>query len=264
MTRLSQSAGTSLLGSAQVSQLQESLRQARRGLERNQDALAACERSKRQLDSQLDDSQRKYDETFAAKLKLESSKLELELQVCVCVCVCVCACVCVRVCVHACVCACTCVCVCVCVRVRACVCVCVCVCVHVCVCVCVCMPSTWNVSWIFQDCMTENPSSFLPIPLPPQVRELKYSMEQERESRHSSEAVTTQLREQLGRTEDRVSREIEARQGAELRKREVEIEQRSLAVINQQVGSLVYAAMATRKNYYYYCRKGLLSRGEFT
>ena len=119
MTRLSQSAGNSLLGSAQVSQLQESLREARRGLERNQDSLAACKRAKRQLETHLDDCQRKYDEAFAAKLKLENSKLDLELQVCV-----MCVCVCVRMLV--------------CVCVYMCVCVCVCVCMLVCVCICVC------------------------------------------------------------------------------------------------------------------------------
>ena len=48
--------------------------------------------AKCQLESQLADCQRKYDEVFAAKLKVESSNLELEKQVCV-VCVCVCVCV---------------------------------------------------------------------------------------------------------------------------------------------------------------------------
>ena len=85
---------------------------------------------------------------------------------------------------------------------------------------------------------------------------MKYSLEQESEGHSSSEAVVAQLREQLNKTEDRLSREIEARQGAELRKREGEIEQRSLTISSQQVGSLVHAHVAMvidqEKNNFFY------------
>lgn len=68
-----------------------------------------------------------------------------------------------------------------------------------------------------------------------QQRELRYSLEQEREAHRGSEEVASQLREQLARVEGRLGREVEARQAAELRRRELEIEERALKVANQQV-----------------------------
>ena len=61
--------------------LTESLREARRGLERSLDARQKGDRVRRQLQAQLDDSHRKYDEVFGSKVQMENSKLELELQV---------------------------------------------------------------------------------------------------------------------------------------------------------------------------------------
>ena len=74
--------GASLLSSAHVVQMQESLRETRRGLERSQDAQAASERTRRQLEAQLEETRKKYDDVFRAKLKLENAKLDMELQVC--------------------------------------------------------------------------------------------------------------------------------------------------------------------------------------
>ena len=64
---------------------------------------------------------------------------------------------------------------------------------------------------------------------------MHYKLEQERESRHSSEVVGAQLREQLERAEGKVSQTMEGRQAAELRRRELEIEHRSFKITNQQV-----------------------------
>ena len=75
----------------------------------------------------------------------------------------------------------------------------------------------------------------LPIPFPVQVRELRYLLEQAREGLKSSEGVNTQLRVQMDKMESRMSREIEGRQAAELRRREVEIAQRGLTVSHQQL-----------------------------
>ena len=66
--------------------MQESLREARRGLERSLDARAASERTRRQLEAQLEETRKKYDDVFRAKLKLENAKLDMELQVCKSVC----------------------------------------------------------------------------------------------------------------------------------------------------------------------------------
>lgn len=74
--------GASLLSSAHVVQMQESLRETRRGLERSLDAQAASERTRRQLEAQLEETRKKYDDVFRAKLKLENAKLDMELQVC--------------------------------------------------------------------------------------------------------------------------------------------------------------------------------------
>ena len=83
LLRLSQSGmgGASMISSAHTVQLQESLREARKGLERSQDAQVASERSRRQLKAQLEELQKKYDDIYSAKLKLESAKLDMELQV---------------------------------------------------------------------------------------------------------------------------------------------------------------------------------------
>ena len=75
-----------MISSGHVVQLQESLREARRGLERSQDAQVVSERSQRQLKAQLKELQKKYDDIYSAKLKLESANLDTELQVSVCVC----------------------------------------------------------------------------------------------------------------------------------------------------------------------------------
>lgn len=56
-----------------------------------------------------------------------------------------------------------------------------------------------------------------------------------REGLKSSEGVNAQLRAQMDKMEDRLSKEIEARQAAELRRREVEIAQRGLSASNQQL-----------------------------
>ena len=66
--------------------MQESLRETRRGLERSLDAQAASERTRRQLEAQLEETRKKYDDVFRAKLKLENAKLDMELQVCESVC----------------------------------------------------------------------------------------------------------------------------------------------------------------------------------
>ena len=60
--------------------MQESLREAHRGLERSLDARAASERTRRQLEAQLEETRKKYDDVFRAKLKLENAKLDMELQ----------------------------------------------------------------------------------------------------------------------------------------------------------------------------------------
>lgn len=74
-------ASPSLLGSAQVAHLQESLREARRGLELSQRNKQASDQAKKRIEARLEEYQKKHDEVVGAKLKLENSKLELELQV---------------------------------------------------------------------------------------------------------------------------------------------------------------------------------------
>ncbi len=64
-----------------MAELQESLHDMRRELEHSQSSRQMGERTCRQLEAQLEDSQRKYDDVFGTKLRLENSKLELELQV---------------------------------------------------------------------------------------------------------------------------------------------------------------------------------------
>ena len=68
-----------------------------------------------------------------------------------------------------------------------------------------------------------------------QVRELRYQLEQAREGLKSSEGVSGQLRAQMDKMEERLGKEIEARQAAELCRREVEIAQRGLSVSHQQL-----------------------------
>ena len=82
--RLNQSigGGTSLLNSAHTAQLQESLRETKRGLERTLNAQQVSERSRRQLEARLEDYQRRHDEVIGVKLSLENNKLDLELEVC--------------------------------------------------------------------------------------------------------------------------------------------------------------------------------------
>ena len=82
--RLNQSltlGGASVLNSAHTAQLQESLHETRRGLERSHNAQQVSERSRRQLEAKLDDYQRRHDEVVGLKLSLENHKLDLELEV---------------------------------------------------------------------------------------------------------------------------------------------------------------------------------------
>ena len=74
--------GASFLGSAHLSHLQESLRDARAGLVQSQDGLQASERARLTLQSRLMEAQKKQDNVLESRHLLESSKLELELKVC--------------------------------------------------------------------------------------------------------------------------------------------------------------------------------------
>ncbi len=67
--------------SSHLAQLQESLHDTKIDLERSHASRLLSERTCRQLEAQLNDSQQKYDGVFASKLKLENHKLDLELQV---------------------------------------------------------------------------------------------------------------------------------------------------------------------------------------
>lgn len=91
LLRLNQSlgGGTSLLNSAHTAQLQESLRETKRGLEQTLNAQQASERSRKHLAAKLEDYQRRHDEVVGVKLSLENNKLDLELEVCNIVCCCV-------------------------------------------------------------------------------------------------------------------------------------------------------------------------------
>lgn len=70
-----------MLDSTHASQLQESLHDIKWELEQSQASLQQSERSCRQLESQLEESKRKYDEILASKMRVEDRKLDLELQV---------------------------------------------------------------------------------------------------------------------------------------------------------------------------------------
>ena len=87
LMRLNQSVGgggaVSLLNSAQVTHLQESLREACRGMEQSQRSKQASDHAKRRVEARLEEYQKKHDEVVGVKLRLENSKLELELQVCI-------------------------------------------------------------------------------------------------------------------------------------------------------------------------------------
>ena len=82
--RLNQSlsmGGALLLNSTHTAQLQESLHETRRSLERSHHAHEATERSRRQLEAKLDDFQKRYDEIVGVKHTLESQQLSLEHEV---------------------------------------------------------------------------------------------------------------------------------------------------------------------------------------
>lgn len=82
--RLNQSltmGGALLLNSIHTTQLQESLQETRRSLERSHHAHEVAERSRRQLEAKLDDFQRRYDEMVGVKHTLESQQLGLEHEV---------------------------------------------------------------------------------------------------------------------------------------------------------------------------------------
>ncbi len=65
-----------------------------------------------------------------------------------------------------------------------------------------------------------------------QVRELKYKLDQSRESVQSHETTATQLRDQLDRLDTRCTRELEARREADLHCCEAEQTHRDLAVVH--------------------------------
>ena len=72
LTRHDQSGGLgSMADPTHMAQLQESLHEMRKDLDQSQDARRLGERAHRQLEAQLKDSQRKYDELFRTKLQLE-------------------------------------------------------------------------------------------------------------------------------------------------------------------------------------------------
>lgn len=78
----------SLLGSAHSVQLEESLRGITHDLEATKHEAAANARVRQQLETQLDESQKKCSTAIVSKMSLENAKLDLEFQVSgVCVCV---------------------------------------------------------------------------------------------------------------------------------------------------------------------------------
>lgn len=66
-------------------------------------------------------------------------------------------------------------------------------------------------------------------------RELHYGLEQAREGARASDATSSQLRERLDRLETRLGEEVEGKQVAELRVRELEVMMRSVKSANQQL-----------------------------
>ena len=82
--RLNQSlsmGGALLLNSTHTAQLQESLHETRRSLERSHHIQEVTERSRRQLEAKLEDFQKRYDEIVGVKHTLESQQLGLEHEV---------------------------------------------------------------------------------------------------------------------------------------------------------------------------------------
>ena len=69
----------------------------------------------------------------------------------------------------------------------------------------------------------------------PQLRELDYQLQQEKEAVRSGQAVAAALKEQMAGVEERLAREMEQRQTAELQRREAELEARSHLVLSQQL-----------------------------
>ena len=69
------------MNSTHTAQLQESLHETRRSLERSHHAHEVTERSRRQLEAKLEDFQKRYDEMVGAKHTLESQQLGLEHEV---------------------------------------------------------------------------------------------------------------------------------------------------------------------------------------
>lgn len=65
-------------------------------------------------------------------------------------------------------------------------------------------------------------------------RELRYSLEQAKESGKSKEAIGTQLRDRLDRMETRLTEEVEGRQVAELKVRELEVKMRTVKLSEQK------------------------------
>ena len=67
------------------------------------------------------------------------------------------------------------------------------------------------------------------------MRELSYALEQAREAHRGSEGVASQLRDHAHRLEARIVKEAESHQSAELGRREMELELRTLKIAKQQV-----------------------------
>ena len=68
-----------------------------------------------------------------------------------------------------------------------------------------------------------------------ELRSQRYQHERSKEELAASEGICHQLQEQLKKAESRLLEEVEARQSAELRRKEIEVEFRALKSSNQQV-----------------------------
>lgn len=66
-------------------------------------------------------------------------------------------------------------------------------------------------------------------------RELKYELEQAREGRRVSENTNSQLKEQLDKIESKLVCEVEGRQSAEFKVKELDISLRTLTLSNRQL-----------------------------
>ena len=66
-------------------------------------------------------------------------------------------------------------------------------------------------------------------------RELKCSLDQAREGQRINELITVQLREQMEKLEGKLNGEMEGRQAAELRVRELEVSTRTLQLAQKQL-----------------------------